>query len=150
MSDEEILRNFEDCTYPLVEWNQRAHVRVAFIYLSRFPYEAALTRMRNGIKKYNAAHQVPENQTSGYNETTTCALFHIIAATMQAYAKTHPVSTSDEFCDMHPQLMNKHVLRLFYTPGRRMEPGAKTEFLEPDLAPLPRRIGALIKRRKQR
>jgi hypothetical protein len=34
--------------------------------------------------------------------------------------------------------MTRHVLRLFYSPQRRMDPRAKTEFVEPDLVPLPR------------
>jgi hypothetical protein len=57
---------------------------------------------------------------------------------MHAYAKTHPVQTGDEFCDMHPQLMTKHALRFFYTPERRMHSLAKTQFVEPDLTPLPK------------
>jgi hypothetical protein len=65
-------------------------------------------------------------------------MLHLIAATRQAYRHTHPVKTADEFCDMHPQLMTKHALRLFYSPTRRMHPEAKAKFIEPDLAPLPK------------
>jgi hypothetical protein len=42
---------------------------------------------------------------------------------------------------MHPQLMTKHALRLFYSPQRRMHPDAKGRFIEPDLTPLPRLDG---------
>jgi hypothetical protein len=94
--------------------------------------------MRAGVKAYNARHRVPENATSGYNETTTRAFLHLIAATTQAYAATPPTPGADSFCDTHPQLMTKHALRLFYSPQRRMDPLAKTQFIEPDLAPLPR------------
>jgi hypothetical protein len=34
--------------------------------------------------------------------------------------------------------MTRHALRLFYSPARRADPRAKTEFVEPDLARLPR------------
>ena len=34
--------------------------------------------------------------------------------------------------------MTRHALRLFYSPQQRMHPRAKTEFVEPDLTPLPR------------
>jgi hypothetical protein len=43
---------------------------------------------------------------------------------------------------MHPQLMSKHVLRLFYSPAGRMHPEAKATFIEPDLAPLPESTSA--------
>ena len=97
-----------------------------------------MRRMRDGIKRYNGANKVPESQTSGYNETTTHAFVHLVAATMQAYEATFPTATADGFCDTHPQLMTRHVLRLFYSPQRRMHPQAKTQFIAPDLAPLPR------------
>jgi hypothetical protein len=138
MTDDEHLRAFEDLTLPFEQWTHRAHVKVAYVYLSGHSFDEALARMRSGVKAYNARHGVPESETSGYNETTTRAFLHLIAATMRAYARTHPAAGADAFCDIHPQLMTRHALRLFYSPQRRMDPRAKTEFLEPDLAPLPR------------
>jgi len=59
------------------------------------------------------------------------------ACTNKATSAIHETKRST-FCDTHPQLQTCHCLRFFYTPKRRMEPRAKTEFIEPDLAPLPR------------
>ncbi len=94
--------------------------------------------VRRTIKAYNAAHHVPETPTRGYNETTTQAFVRLVAATMQAYGGVMPTPDADTFCDTHPQLLQKHVLRLFYSPQQRMRPDAKFCFVEPDLAPLPR------------
>jgi len=138
MDDRELLRQFESLTLPFDQWTHRAHMRVAYAYLSAHPFDEALRRMRAGVKAYNARNNVPENPTSGYNETTTHAFLHLVAATMRAYAKTHPVENADAFCDMHPQLMTKHALRLFYSPQRRMHPDARQKFVPPDLAPLPK------------
>lgn len=142
MDDAELLRQFQDRTLPFKEWTHRCHVKVAYLHLKAYPYDEALSRICTGIRQYNAANNVPESETTGYNQTTTCAFLHLIAAVMHACAQTHPVQTADEFCDMHPQLLSKHVLRFFYSPQRRMHPDAKTRFIEPDLAPLP----AIIKR----
>ena len=138
MSDDAFLRQFEDCSLPFSEWTHRAHLRVAFLYARGFQFETALARMRSGIKAFNAAHQVPETETRGYNETITHSMMRLVAATIAAYGDALPTPTSDDFCDAHPQLMNKHVLRLFYSPERRMHPDAKTQFIEPDLALLPK------------
>jgi hypothetical protein len=138
VDDARLLQSFEDCTLPFVQWTHRCHVKVAYLYLRHFSFDEALVRIRNGIKAYNAANKVPEGPTSGYNETTTHAMVHLIAATMRAYDGTFPTSGADSFCDTHSQLMTRHVLRLFYSPQRRMDPLAKTQFVEPDLAPLPR------------
>lgn len=137
MNDDQHVRAFEDLSLPFDQWTHRAHVKVAFIYLQRHSFPVALDRMRARIKAYNAHHNVPDTLTSGYNETTTLAFLHLVAATIQAYGQSHPTPDADAFCDTHPQLMTRHALRLFYSPERRMHPLAKTEFVEPDLAPLP-------------
>jgi hypothetical protein len=138
MNDSELLAAFEDCTLPFEQWTHRAHVRIAYLFVSNHSFEVALKLVGAGIRKYNAAHKVPEGPDRGYNETTTHAFLHLVAATAAAYGQTHRVSDSEGFCDMHPQLMNKHALRLFYSPQRRMDPRAKATFVEPDLTALPR------------
>jgi hypothetical protein len=137
LNDDELLRRFEDLSLPFAEWTHRAHIRVAYLYLSRTDYATALGKIRRGIKAYNAANHVPESDTSGYNETTTCAMLQLVAATMAAYGPVMPTPNADAFCDTHPQLMTKHILRLFYSPERRMQLNAKTEFVPPDLTPFP-------------
>src|SRR5882762_1664118 len=137
MDDAAFLKSFEDLSLPFAQWTHPAHVKVGFLYLRAHPFEEALKRIRGGIKAYNAANQVPEGPTSGYNETTTHAFLHLIAATMAAYGEAMPTPTADVFCDTHPQLMTRNALRFFYSPQRRMHPQAKTIFIEPDLAPLP-------------
>lgn len=138
--DNQFLNAFEGRTLPFDQWTHRAHVKVAFLYLRSLPFNDALARLRTGIKAYNAHNHVPEGPTSGYNETTTAAFCHLIAAVISAYGPVIPTPTADDFCDAHPQLLSRHVLRFFYSPDRRMDPRAKTEFVEPDLAPLPRII----------
>jgi outer membrane protein assembly factor BamD (BamD/ComL family) len=138
VTDAELVRQFENCTLPFAQWTHRAHVRVVYTYLAQYSFDEAMDRARVGIKRYNAHNNRPDGPTEGYNETTTHALLHLIAAVMRAYAETHPVKNADEFYDMHPQLASKHVLRFFYSPKRRMHPLAKTQFVEPDLAPLPK------------
>jgi hypothetical protein len=136
--DAVFLKAWETCSLPFAQWTHRAHVKVAYLCLRQHPFDEALKRMRAGIQRYNAANNVPESATSGYNETTTHAFLHLVAAVMRAYGETFPTTTADSFCDVHPQLMTRHVLRLFYSPAHRMHPLAKTQFIEPDLAPLPK------------
>ncbi len=136
--DRTFLHEFETCVLPFDRWTHRAHVRVGYLYLRQHPFAAALAHVRTGIQAYNAANQVPENPTSGYNETTTHAFLHLIAATLASYETDDPAKDSEGFCDEHPQLMTSRALRFFYSRQRRMLPTAKTQFVEPDLAPLPK------------
>jgi hypothetical protein len=137
LKDDEFLHQFEACSLPFSEWTHRAHIKAAFLYLRDHDFDAALAKLRRGIQAYNAANNVVESDTSGYNETTTFAMAQIIATTMAAYGPIMPTPTADSFCDTHPQLLTKHILRMFYSPERRMQLGAKSEFVPPDLAPLP-------------
>ena len=138
MTDDELLRGFEDLSLPFSEWTHRAHIRVAFLYLSAYPFDEALDRIRAGIKAYNAANNRPDGPTEGYHETTTAAFMRLVDAMMRAYGEACPTADSESFCETHPQLLSSRVLRLFYSPERRLHPDAKTRFVEPDLAPLPR------------
>ena len=137
MDDADFLSQFESQTLPFEAWTHRAHVKIAWIYLDRYPFDEAVDRMRRGIQAYNARNEVPEGPTSGYNETTTVAFMHLVHATKTAYADAFPADTADAFCETHPQLLHRHVLRLFYSPQHRLHPEAKTTFIPPDLAPLP-------------
>lgn len=139
--DRAFLDAFESTTLPFDQWTHHAHVKVAYLYARAHPLDEAIGHMRDGVRRYNAANAVPEGPLMGYDETTTHAFVHIVAAIVAAYDGTVPTASADEFCDTHPQLMSKHVLRLFYTPERRILPEAKTQFVEPDLAPLPRIAG---------
>jgi hypothetical protein len=85
MNDEEFLRQFETCGLTHAEWTHRAHVKTAYLFLRRYPFTEALSRLRKGIQALNAAHRIEESPTRGYNETTTRAYVQLIAATMKAY-----------------------------------------------------------------
>ncbi len=137
MDDSTFLSQFKSCTLPREQWTHRAHVKVAFLTLRDHPFDEALIEVRNRIKAYNAASGVEESPTSGYNETTTRAFLHLVAATMSAYGEALPTPDADSFCDTHPQLMHRSVLRLFYSPEQRMRPEARATFVEPDLCALP-------------
>jgi len=136
MSDDDIfIQQFESCTFPFDQWHHRAHVKLAYLYAVRFGQAIAAEKLRAGIRAHNAANQVQDLPASGYHETMTMAWLHIIHATIQVYG---PRATADEFFDFHPQLGQKKILRLFYSPELFMSPAAKREFVAPDLTPLPK------------
>jgi hypothetical protein len=136
MNDDEFLEQFEGCTFPLGEWHHRAHVKLAYLYATRFGLAGASQKLRDGIRAYNAANHIQDTPTSGYHETMTQAWLRIIYATVQEYG---PRATADDFFDFHPQLSQKKNLRLFYSVELFMSARAKREFVEPDLTALPKK-----------
>ena len=135
MSDDDFLTAFENCSLPFSQWNHRAHVRVAFLYLSRLGQAKAIDRIRSGIKAYNAVHGVEDGPAKGYHETTTQAFMRLIH---EAARKRGPFQDSHQFCEKNPELLDRRVLLCYYMRDRIMEPAAKVGFAEPDIAPLDR------------
>jgi len=134
VSDADLLEQFEACTLPASQWTHRAHVRIAYLYLDRHDFDEAMERLRIGLKRFNPKN-LPETATTGYNETMTRAFLQIVYTMKTVCGRDF--ENSDAFCDAHPELLSKHILRLFYSPARCVHPDAKTSFVEPDLAPLP-------------
>jgi len=134
MDDADFLREFESRALPFERWSHRAHVRVAYLNLRRLRFDAALSRIREGIVAYHAATGVPEGPRMGYHETVTHAWVRIIAAAMHHYG---PGERSEEFCAEQPHLLHRTLLRLFYTRERLSCAEAKGRFVEPDIARLP-------------
>jgi hypothetical protein len=137
MSDSEYLRRFEDQSLPLDLWHHRAHLRVAYLYLARFPFEEALNKLRSGIRAYNAAHGIADTPSGGYHETMTCAWFQLVHTTLCQFGQA---TSAEAFFDAQTQLNDKRILLLFYSRDRIMSPEAKANFIPSDLAPLPRSV----------
>jgi hypothetical protein len=133
------LEAFESLSIPLAEWNHRAHLTVAYLLLREHGLEAAIDRMRRGVRRFNAHHGIESTPTQGYHETLTVAWMRVLASVMAAYG---PGESADAFLDGHPHLSSKVMLRLYYTRPRIMSAGARHAWVEPDLAPLPRVLGA--------
>jgi hypothetical protein len=128
------IDTFERAEIPLAEFNHRAHITVACSYLWLYPLKEATSRMRRGIHHFNAHHKVESTPTSGYHETLTIAWMRLLHAT-----KAHHGAglTVDQFLDQNPFLLNRTLLRLYYSKDRIMSAEARARWVEPDLAPLP-------------
>lgn len=133
-SDEGFVSAFESQQWPQFRWHHRDHIRLAYLYLLEYPFDEALHRIREGIKAHNAAHSVEDTPTTGYHETMTVAWMRLVEMVL---LEAGQAESGDEFCDTHPELMQTKILRLFYSKDRFLLPRAKTEFVEPDLTPLP-------------
>lgn len=135
MDDSRLLELFDSGELPYDAWSHRLHVRLAYLFIRRYALSEALVQFRVGIRAYNAAHEVPDSLTSGYHETLTVAWLRLISA--RAGGVPEPTD-SESFCNMHPELLNRALLRKFYSPERITSQKAKREFVEPDLGALPR------------
>ena len=138
MNDDEFLNAFETCT--LKEFHHRDHIKVAYLYLRRFPLDEAVAKVRTGLQALAAAWGAPVGELEkGYHETMTQAWVRLVQLKMNdggLAASPDADATADSFCKQHPDLMQKTRLDQFYSRERLMTWEAKRDIVEPDLARL--------------
>jgi hypothetical protein len=126
LPDHEFIRAFENCT--LAPFHHADHVRMAFLYLNRFPAIEALQRFSSSLICFASAQGKPQL----YNETITWAFLLLIRERM---ARTQPQSWP-EFASANPDLLSwkDNVLKKYYRDETLHSVLAKTTFLFPDKA----------------
>lgn len=74
MTDDELIEQFENATLPAECFHHADHVRVAFLYLARFPVLDALQRFCVMLKRFAQVH----GKHRLYHETITWAYVFLI------------------------------------------------------------------------
>ncbi len=134
MDDEIFLQQFEAALLPMEKWHHREHIKVAYLYLLRYPREQSMTRLREKIEALNVFHRVPDLPTRGYHETMTQAWLRLVDAALREHG---PAETADLFLQRNQRLADKNTLLHYYSRDLLLSPQAKKGFAEPDLTPLP-------------
>jgi len=133
--DEKFVAEFEACRWPLEQWHHKEHIKLAYLYLRRHPFDEAMAKMREALKKYIVFHGVPDEPMRGYHETMTQGWMRLVYFTMCEYG---PAESAEAFYERSPQLSQKKALRLFYSAELCAAARGKTEYVEPDLTAFPR------------
>jgi len=124
-ADTDFIRSFEDCTLPNSAFHHRDHVRLAWLYLERYPVLEALSRFTEGLKRFAAANGHP----GLYHETITWAYLFLIRE-----RKAEPGSeTWEEFAARNPDLLgwNPSILDRYYAKETLFSDRARRVFLMP-------------------
>jgi hypothetical protein len=112
LPDDELYAAFESGRLPKERFHHREHIRVAFLYLSRYPdlAEAAL-RFRSALRRFAEAHGVVRL----LHETVTWAYLVLIQEKMHG----HRFETSEEFLASCPELLDHRggLLARYYDVG---------------------------------
>jgi hypothetical protein len=127
MTDNELLSGFESCTLANETFHHQEHIRVAFLYLSRYPVLEALERFSAALVRFAAAH----GKTALYNETVTWAYILLIR---ERLARSGQKQTWTGFQSANADLFDRKrdILRKYYQPETLQSELAKRTFVFPD------------------
>ena len=125
MTDDEFISSFEDCS--LAAFHHADHVRMAFLYLCRYPALEALQRFSASLVRFAASTGKPEL----YNETITWAFLLLIRERM---ARAGNQQTWIEFAAGNRDLLTwkDNILKKYYRDETLSSGLAKNTFLFPD------------------
>jgi hypothetical protein len=130
MTNEEIIKEFEQGRGPGGSFHHADHIRVAFAYLSQHSVLEALQKFCGALQRFAAAQGKPHL----YHETITWAYLFLIRERM--LRANHP-QTWEEFAASNPDLLTWErgsggILAQYYQSETLASSVARAAFLLPD------------------
>jgi hypothetical protein len=131
-ADHEFRRAVDTLEIPAGEFDHRAHVRLAYIYLCEQPTEQACASMKSALLAFLDHLGV---DASKYHETMTRAWIMAVHHFMVVCGRC---ASADEFMRRNPVLLDSRIMLTHYSAELLFSPDARARFVEPDVSPIPR------------
>jgi len=127
MTDDEFVARFEDGSLANESFHHADHVRMAFLYLSRYPALEALQRFSNALVRFATAKGKPQL----YHETITWAFLLLIR---ERIVRAGIQQTWTQFAADNADLLNwkDSVLKKYYREETLASDLARSSFVFPD------------------
>jgi hypothetical protein len=131
-----IAARFAEAAISAVEWTHETHLVMGVWHVARFGPDAALDRLRAGIRALNAAHGTVDSDTRGYHETITRAYVRLVADFLRGRPRDEPLDGSVAVLLAGPLAARDRLTR-HYSRALLFSVAARRGWVEPDLEPLP-------------
>ncbi len=132
--DEDFIELVEDCSFPVDDFDHKAHLRLAYIYIIKEGnVRSVVNRVRNTLNAL-LIHAGIE-PSAKYHETLTEAW---VLAVMHFMEQTTYTKSSEDFISQNPCILDSKIMLTHYSTDLLFSDTAKTDFVEPDLEPIPR------------
>ena len=127
LRDDEFIAAFENCSLAKSSFDQADHVRMAFLYLRRYPAAEAIQRFSCALRNFAAQQGKPER----YHETITWAF---LLLTGERMARNGGEESWEEFSRRNPDLLDwkNNILKKYYREETLATDLARKMFLLPD------------------
>ena len=133
--DLDFRTQFESCEFPPALFSHRAHIRLAYVYLTRHDTDAAHQLMQNALLTFLEHHGI---DASKYHETMTRAWIMAVRHFMEI---SPDCDSSEIFIQRNPRMLDSKIMLTHYSAEALLSDEARTRFVEPDLSPIPRYSG---------
>jgi hypothetical protein len=113
-------------------FDHRAHVRLAYAYLTEHEPDTAVRLMRGALMAFLRRNDI---DISKYHETMTNAW---ILAVRHFMATTPAAPSADAFIDANPILLDSKIMLTHYSADLLFSDRARARFVEPNIERIPR------------
>jgi hypothetical protein len=133
-SEEDIAfkRQVESCKFPVTEFNHRAHLRLAYVYLSEHDTDSSAERMRDTLNRLLYHNRV---EPSKFHETLTRAWIFAVHHFMNRHERSN---SADELINQQPEMLDPEIMMTHYSGDVLFSEEARNESIQPNLVPIPR------------
>jgi hypothetical protein len=131
-SDRTFRSDFEAGRITPSQFDHRAHVRLAYVYLAEGGVEAAADAMRNALLAFLERNAIDPVK---YHETLTRSW---ILAVRHFMERTPAAESADAFIAANPVLLDSKIMLTHYSASLLFSSEARAQFVEPDLQDIPR------------
>lgn len=123
----------EEARFSAEDFDHRAHLRLAYIYLANYRNVSQATQAveKALIGLLKAAGIEP---AAKYHQTLTTAWLMAVWHFMHSSGNTE---SADEFIDKNSKLLNSKIMLSHYTEERLFSDESRRTFVAPDLEPIP-------------
>lgn len=132
--DEEFKNQVESCCFPVEQFDHRAHLRLAFVYLViNDSTESSISSMRQaliGLLKHAGI-----DPSEKYHETMTEAW---VLAVHHFMNSTDNSTSADDFINKNPDMLDSKIMLTHYSAEVLFSDKARKTFVQPNLEPIPR------------
>lgn len=130
--DREFKTQFETCVLSPAEFNHRAHLRLAYVYLVENDDGLACQLMRDSLLRFLNHNGI---DLSKFHETMTQAWILAVRHFMENDSEADSANT---FIDNNPKMLDKNIMMTHYSAELLFSDKAREQFVIPDLDPIPR------------
>jgi hypothetical protein len=132
VEDRDFRTEFETCRFPPAEFGHRAHLRLAYVYLTEHDTDTAHERMRDALLAFIQHNGI---EVSKYHETMTRAWIMAVRHLMEI---SPGADSADTFIANNPRMLDSKIMMTHYSAAVLFSAEARAKFVEPNLEPIPR------------
>lgn len=122
----------ESCEFPVADFDHRAHIRLAYVYLVDNTPAQAVDRVRDTLT--GLLKSVGIDPAQKYHETLTEAW---VLAVYHFMSNTDSTASTDEFIEKNPVLLDSKIMMTHYSTEVLFSDEARKAFVQPNLDPIP-------------